>query len=545
MTTTDNDPQTETSENQTSTESNETSSQAHDPATPTESASPTTAEGAPIGSENAALPAATSQADSVEKSAAANVPAGNTPVEKKPGEKKILIGSQRDAADRNLAPSKPKAVQAAKANPVELGGEKPSVVEQVEMPEIKSMAGLGDDLDAEIEAALGGMSIEEMVEGGDSAVGTVAVESRLKASITEIHKENVMFQLPGHMVGMASLRQFKEPPEVGQEFDVVVNSLNEEEGTCEVSIPGASISVGDWSDLAEGAVVEARVSGSNTGGLEVEVNNIRGFVPASQIDIVRTENFGDFANQKLQCLVMEVNPEKRRLVLSRRALLERERQSKRQELLQTIEAGQLHDGTVIKIMDFGAFVDIGGIEGLCHVSKLSWDRVSHPKDVVSEGEKVKVKVESIDKATGKMSLSIRDTLQDPWSDAAQKYPEGSLVNGTVTRIAQFGAFVKLEPGIEGLIHISELAHHRVFAVKNIVNEGDTVEVKVLSFDKDAQKIGLSLKATQAKPEKKQDKSPEEEAANEPVREAVIKKSSEPLKGGRDKPSGGEKFGLNW
>ena len=455
---------------------------------------------------------------------------------------KVLIGSQRDVADKSQRPAQPKAVQAAKTTSINL----PNATEEAEVPaadaEIGSLAGLGDDLDAEIEAALGGASIEDLIQG-NSGSDDIAVDSRIKATVSEVHRDNVLFSLKGSAVGVASLRQFSSKPEVGAMLDVIVRSHNEEEGIYEVSIPGASVDVADWSDLNEGATVEGKVTGSNTGGLEININNIRGFIPASQIDIVRVENFGDYVNQKLKCVVTEVNPDKKRLVLSRRALIERDKEAKRAELIETVNAGETYDGTVIKLMDFGAFVDIGGIEGLCHISKLAWERVKHPSDVVSEGQKIKVKVESIDKASGKMSLSYRDTLEDPWSNIDSKYPVNSVVSGTVSRIAQFGAFVKLEPGVEGLVHISELAHHRVFAVKNIVKEGDSVEVKVLSIDRDAQKMSLSLKATQAKPEKKQEQKPEE--VDEPARELAVAKSKEPLKGGRDKPSGGEQFGLNW
>ena len=501
-----------------------------------------------VDSTNATAPATPAGSDAAQSDSTATATAATeeSSAEQR-GEKKILIGSQRDAADPSLARAKPKAVAEAQARPVRLAGAANTtsdVEAPIAMPEVGSMAGLGsdEDLEAEIEAALGNASLEDIVAGEQGPAVTVG--AKLKARVTEVHRENVLLQLPGHLVGVASLKHFKEPPAPGEELEVTVNSMSEDEGTCDVSVAGAAVDVADWSDLEEGAVVEARVSGSNTGGLEVVVNSLKGFIPASQIDVVRVENFGDFANQKFQCVVMEVKPQKKRLVLSRRALLERDKQAKRQELIEALEAGTTHEGTVVKVMDFGAFIDIGGLEGLCHVSKLSWDRVTHPKDVVEVGNKVKVKVESIDRASGKLSLSIRDTMQDPWSDAEKNFPVNALVNGTVSRIAQFGAFVKLAPGVEGLVHISELAHHRVFAVKNIVKEGDQIEVKVLSFDRDAQKIGLSLKATQAKPEKPQAEQAEVEA-DEPQREMAVKNRTAPLKGGRDKGAGGEKFGLNW
>ena len=257
------------------------------------------------------------------------------------------------------------------------------------------------------------------------------------------------------------------------------------------------------------------------------------------------ENFGDYVNQKLQCVVTEVNEtQKRNWFSGRRAILERANEAKREELLKTLAPGMTVDGVVTKLMDFGAFVDIGGVEGLVHVSKMSWDRVSHPKEVLEPGQKISVKIEKLGESNKKISLSYRDTLENPWTSIDSKYPVNAVVQGTVSRLAQFGAFVKLEPGVEGLVHISELAHHRVMAVKNVVNQGDQIEVKVLSVDPEAQKIGLSLKATQAKPEKPADSKPTEEEPVE-LRPSAVKKCDEPLKGGRDKPSGGEQFGLNW
>lgn len=452
---------------------------------------------------------------------------------------KIAIGSQRDVAEKTMAP---KAVELAVENPVQLVSQ-----EAVEVPsepeiEIKSLEGLGGDLESEIEAALGGMSMDDIVSGTEASSETLEPGSRVKGTVTKTHGDNVFLSFKGRFEGIVSLSQFKKPPADGDLIEIIVKGHNEEDGLYELSVPGAAVSVGDWSELEQGMIIEARVTGSNTGGLEASVNNIRGFIPASQIERFRVENFGDYVNKKLQCVVTEVNPQKKRLVLSHRALLDREYEEKRKEMMATLEVGQLHDGTVTKIMDFGAFVDIGGIEGLVHVSKLSWDRVTHPKDVLKEGESIKVKVEKIQADTGKISLSHRDTMDHPWDGIESKYPVNSTVSGKVSRIADFGAFVRLEPGIEGLIHISELAHHRVVKVKNIVKEGDSVEVKVLSLDRDAQKLGLSLKATQKPPERKNAEKPEE--VDEPLRDLAVKKQTDaPLKGGTGRKSGGEDFGL--
>jgi small subunit ribosomal protein S1 len=274
------------------------------------------------------------------------------------------------------------------------------------------------------------------------------------------------------------------------------------------------------------------------------VGNIRGFIPASQIATHRVEDFSEFNEQKLQCVVTEANKRQRNLVLSHRAILEREKEEQRRKLLEELEVGQVHEGVVTSIRDFGAFVDLGGVDGLVHISKLSWDRVDHPSDVLEAGQKVRVKIDKVNPDTGKISLSYRDLLEHPWTGADAKFPVDSTVKGTVSRIAQFGAFVKLAPGIEGLIHVSELAHHRVVQVSHVVQEGDEVEVKVLSVDPQAQRISLSLKAAHPLPDAE---ATDEDAGqtDEPPREMAVPKHKGPLKGGTNRPSGGDQFGLNW
>lgn len=405
------------------------------------------------------------------------------------------------------------------------------------------------DLEREFNEAIGDVSLDALLSGGAgetaASVGQeLEVESRVRGTVTRIHRDDVFFSLGGQHEGVASLRQFAAPPEIGAQYDVIIARHNPEDGLYELGLPGAAIEVQDWGDITPGSIVEARVTGSNAGGLECQVNNIRAFMPISQIAMYRVENLEEFHDQKFVCLVTEANPERRNLVLSRRAVLEREREQARQTLLDSLEVGQIRDGVVRRIQDFGAFVDIGGIDGLVHVSKLSWDRVQHPNEVLQENQQIKVRVEKVDKQTGKISLSYRDVFEDPWSNIQEKFPLGAVVPGVVSRIAKFGAFVKLAPGIEGLVHISELAHHRVFAVGNVVKEGQPVEVKVMSIEPEEQRIGLSLKATQAAPKPAAEK-PAEEQPEEPLRKPVVPRREGPLKGGRGKSAGGDQFGLNW
>ena len=216
--------------------------------------------------------------------------------------------------------------------------------------------------------------------------------------------------------------------------------------------------------MRKAEIVEVRVTGHNAGGLECEVNGIRGFIPISQVSPYRVEDLEQFLNEKFACVVTEANPDRRNLVLSRRAVLEREQAEHREKLLASLAVGQEHEGIVRNIRDFGAFVDLGGVDGLVHISKLSWDRVRHPSDVLEEGQRIKVKIESIDEVTGKIGLSYRDTIPHPWTEATKKFAPQMVVQGTVSKVMDFGAFVRLEAGVEGLVHISELAHHRVSRV---------------------------------------------------------------------------------
>ena len=463
-----------------------------------------------------------------------------------PAKPAMAIGSQRDPADKSLSPSAPKAVQAAVANPISLS-ETATPAEEIKVEEVqvKSTAGLSDDIDAEIEAALGDISMDEVVSVTETAKTEIEPGTRVKAPITKIHNDSVFVKLEGQLEGVATLHHFKEAPKEGDLVELIVRSLSGEDGLYELAVPGAAIGASDWEDLNEGDVVEATVTGTNTGGLEASIGALRGFIPASQVSRFRVEDFSPYVGKKLTCVAVEVKPEKRRLVLSHRAILDRENEEKRVELLKELEAGQIREGVITKLMDFGAFCDLGGIEGLIHISKLSWSRIKHPSEAVKEGEGVRVKVESIDTESNRISLSLRDTTDHPWKNVGSDYSVDEIVTGKVTRIADFGAFVQLMPGVEGLVHISELSYKRVAKVSSVISEGQDLEVKILSIDKDAQKISLSHKACLTPPPKKVDGKPAVEEADVPARELAVPSRTEPLKGGNDRKSGGESIGLKW
>ncbi|TWU41852.1 30S ribosomal protein S1 [Novipirellula artificiosorum] len=407
---------------------------------------------------------------------------------------------------------------------------------------------LSDDLQAELDAELGAADVDAILSGSAGMPDRsepLAEGTRVHGRVLKINEDSVFVALGGPDEGAVPFEQFTgEEPKPGDDVEVIVRGFTGEDGLYVLTLPGSAVEVSDWDDIQEGSVVEAVVTGHNAGGLECNVGNIRGFMPISQVTEYRVEDLSEFVDQRLISLVTESNERRGNLVLSRRAILEREREEKRREQMEQIEVGDTMEGVVRNVKDFGAFVDLGGVEGLIHISKLSWDRVKHPSEVIEEGQKVKVKIDKIDKQSGKISLSYRDLLENPWDVAESSFAVGTIQQGTVTRIAPFGCFVRLGAGVEGLVHISELANHRVSKVDAFVSEGQDVEVKVLSFDRDAQKIGLSMKAAQAIAAGDNDKPEIEE--EEPVRDVAVKPMHQgPLKGGNNQDTGGERFGLRW
>ena len=407
---------------------------------------------------------------------------------------------------------------------------------------------LDDDLEAEYAAMLAGAEMESLLHGADEVASQSVLESESKqqGKIISITKDNVFVELGGREQGLVPLKQFKKEPIAGEKLDVIVVRFLAEEGLYDLSLPMAASDVSDWSQIEYGMILDAKVTGHNAGGLECEVNRIRGFIPASQIALYRVEKLEDFVGQKLTCLVTECNPSKRNLVLSHRSILEREREENRQKLLQELEVGQVRDGVIRKLIDSGAFVDLGGVDGFIPIGAMAWGRIKHPNELLQEGQGVKVKIRKIDLQTGRISLDYREDSANPWLTVDAMFPEKSVARGKVSKIMDFGAFIELMPGLEGLVHISELAHRRVNRVSEVLAEGDWVDVYVQSIDTAGKRISLSIKQLSSAPEPVK---PEEEQVEEPdVQPAPIKFKNQhkgPLKGGVEHKSDGDKFGLKF
>jgi small subunit ribosomal protein S1 len=482
-------------------------------------------------------------------SAPADAPSEPTAEAQRPSER-IQIGSQRESA-ADEAPLAPKPVNPGPANP-----DRPVEQKRKSYPPPNIRAQLPPELEQELQAALAADPVDQLMESTAeaSSQAELAADSRVNATVVSVHGEDVFFDLgSGRSQGVAQLKQFETPPDVGAQMEMVVSRYDADQGIYELTRTTAAVSVGNWDEVHEGQVIEVVITGANKGGLECTVSGIRGFMPMGQISMFRVENAEDYVGQRLACVITEANRSRKNLVLSHRALMERERKENREKLLAEIAPGQIREGTVRSLQDFGAFVDLGGVDGLIHVSQMSWDRIGHPSEVLQVGQAVKVRVEKVNPETGKISLVYRDMGANPWANVTEKYAVGARIKGTVSKLMQFGAFVKLEPGVEGLIHISELGHGRVFRTSDVLSEGQEVEAKVLSVDPDAQRISLSLKALLPPPEKPADK---DRKSNEPAEQLLPTPKDAPrpsrrnrddgtLKGGVGGPSGGEKFGLKW
>lgn len=419
-------------------------------------------------------------------------------------------------------------------------GKPPSLDEQ-DMPtgEVR-LRDLDQTIEEEMEAALADFDAQmagDEKTAAEAARGPKVKPGEKRGVVVSVHGDDVFVDIPGgRSQGVMSAMQFDDgPPAVGTMVDYVIQRYDPQNGLLVLGKPGAAERSVDWDSVSRGMVVEARVLSTNKGGLSVEVNGIRGFMPISQIDLYRTENVEQFVNRRLKCVISEVDPADRNLVVSRRELLEREREEAKAKFWETIEEGQTRPGLVKLIKDFGIFVDLGGADGLVPISELSWARVGHPSQLVNVGDKIEVKVMRIDREAERITLSLRQLGGDPLEEFAQEASVGSVIEGKVSRLADFGAFVELRPGLEGLVHISELSSSRARRVRDAVSEGQIVNVQILEIDKERRRVALSLKGAVALAEQeaaeKDRAEPAAKEAAEPERPKKPKKKDPDLRGG--------------
>lgn len=290
---------------------------------------------------------------------------------------------------------------------------------------------------------------------------------------------------------------------IGDSVEVIVisNVVSDKEGVAYLLSKKRLDARKAWDnlDFAEGDVVEAKVVNAVRGGLVAEVNGVRGFIPASLVADRFVSNLAQFKGKDIKAEVVEIDAANARLILSRKAAAAAERAEKLTEAFSRLSEGEVVEGTVVRLADFGAFVDLGGIDGLVHVSEISHDRVSNPADVLKKGDKVNVKILSLDQEKGRISLSIKATQPGPWDKLAAEAPAGTVLEGTVKRLKEFGAFVEIFPGIEGLVHVSQISHDRVNNPADVLSAGEKVQVQVLDVRPEEERVSLSIKALLDKP----------------------------------------------
>ena len=343
----------------------------------------------------------------------------------------------------------------------------------------------------------------ELIPDYESTFPTINEGEVVHGTVVRVDKDEVLVDIGYKSEGVIpvselSIRRSVNPADevsLGDEIAALVMTKEDADGRLILSKKRARFELA-WKAIEQaheqGEPVVGRVIEVVKGGLILDLG-VRGFLPASLVDIRRVQDLDEFLGQELRSKVIELNRSRNNVVLSRRAVLEDERKEMRQAILDRLNPGDVVEGTISNIVDFGAFVDLDGMDGLIHISELSWSHVNHPSEVLEIGQKVDVKVLDIDRDRQRISLGLKQTQSDPWQQVLESYQENDIVAGKVTKVVTFGAFVEILPGVEGLVHISELAQHHVENPREIVSQGDTVNVRILEVDAERRRLSLSLK----------------------------------------------------
>src|SRR2546426_6188983 len=343
----------------------------------------------------------------------------------------------------------------------------------------------------------------EQIPNYEASFPTINEGEVVHGKVVRVDKDEVLVDIGYKSEGVIpvaelSIRRSVNPEDevkVGDEIDALVLTKEDTEGRLILSKKRAGFEIA-WKAIEaaaeSGEPVNGRVIEVVKGGLILDLG-VRGFLPASLVDIRRVQDLDEFLGKELRCKVIELNRSRNNVVLSRRAVLEEERKDQRQKILDKLTPGDVVEGTISNIVDFGAFVDLDGMDGLIHISELSWSHVNHPSEVLEIGQNVRVKVLDIDRDRQRISLGLKQTQTDPWQQVLESYQEGDVVQGKVTKVVTFGAFVEILPGVEGLVHISELAQRHVENPREVVSQGDLVNVLILEVDAERRRLSLSLK----------------------------------------------------
>ncbi|MGE0482023.1 MAG: 30S ribosomal protein S1 [Phycisphaerae bacterium] len=371
---------------------------------------------------------------------------------------------------------------------------------------IKDIEITDDEINAQLREAFGAASEEAdwTANATIEAAPAIGQDRILKARIVNIVGSEAILDVGLKSEGIIGLNEWDDPAQVhiGDQIDVLLEEIEPDTGMVILSKRRAD-RILNWRRIVEtcqeGDRVKGRVLRKIKGGLLVDIG-VNVFLPASQVDIRRPADVGEYIGQVIEAKILKIDKERRNIVISRRKLIEEERERAKTALLAEIAVGQLRKGIVKNIADFGAFVDLGGIDGLLHVTDMSWDRVEHPSQMLKIDQEVEIKVLSIDREREKIALGLKQKQENPWERVAERYPVQSRIKGEVVNIVNYGAFVKLEPGVEGLVHISEMSWtRRINHPSELIKVGDAVEVVVLEVNKDKQEISLGMKQTEVNP----------------------------------------------
>ena len=362
----------------------------------------------------------------------------------------------------------------------------------------------------------------------------------VEGEVVRIDKDEVLVDIGYKSEGLIptnelTIRKGADPNEIvdlGQEIEALVLQKEDADGRLILSAKRAAFERA-WKRIEESYNSQETVRGPVIevvkGGLILDIG-LRGFLPASLVDIRRVRNLEAFTGETLEAKVIELNRSRNNVVLSRRAVLEEERKEERERILTDLEEGRIVTGTVSNLVDFGAFVDLEGIDGLIHISELSWNHVDHPSEVVEVGEEVEVKVLEVDRDRERISLGLKQTRKDPWQEIVERVNIGETIKGRVTKLVSFGAFVEVAEGVEGLIHISELAEHHVETPDEIVRSGDEVEARIIDVDAKRRRLSLSLRPKKEEREEQREERPRREREERPRRREEQRPAERPPSG---------------
>ncbi|MCO6017720.1 MULTISPECIES: 30S ribosomal protein S1 [Carnobacterium] len=353
------------------------------------------------------------------------------------------------------------------------------------------------------ETMMDAMNSVQEVNIGDIVKGEILKIQDNKQAIVGIIGGGVEGVIPFNELSASPFENVTDIVNVGDVVDLVVIKpiMDKENGSFLLSkrrIDAKKVWEDIQKDFENGTIIEAPVTDAVKGGLVVDAG-VRGFVPASMVDAHFVDDFSVYKGQTLRFKIVEIEPSENRLILSHKAVVEAEKEVAKKEVLAKLVEGDTVTGTVARLTNFGAFIDLGGVDGLVHISQISYDHVKNPADVLTVGDSVEVKILSIDTETGRISLSIKDTQPGPWDNIEERAAIGMTLTGTVKRLTSFGAFVEVYPGVEGLVHISQISHNHIATPHEVLHEGDEIQVKVLDVNPDDQRLSLSIKALQEKP----------------------------------------------